>query len=1134
MTITLNGTLYGDETSGLQANDTSVSAPSPFTTRLTALGVSIGNALDVATSASNFITVTGTGTVASLTFTDSTGGSLNGDASGLYTLDGHQIFLYADSTNPNIVLGLEGSDASTASSSGPIAFALYLAPNGSLTQAQMWSAQFLAIKHDQSPTNYNELLTLGDSLKVSAVTTQTFNFANAPSGSVEFMAFGTTSSAVVVTGLSSSNTVNTSQGGGPTTIGFDSQMVAAGHGGYFTFVSGMDPNYLVPNLTHNEAVTESDISFTGMTPDVHSASFTLVQIAKSAQVRLTAMSTAAEPGSSYFSGLGTTHGDTAVDISGITVKNGSTDVTNQVTIAWSNVDHGVATITGVKDGWTISYTTTDAHNRVLIENPTGSSYDTFDIAGFTLGSATTTPAAVGQVIGWYDDGPSAVPDTGSVTEGHDLVANTALTGLLANDSSGADGYPGTGGVVGVRWQGAVPDLTTAVTTGVGSSIPGQYGTLTLNANGTYTYHATANAITANQDDVFVYTIRDGDGDQATTTLTIHVANVTLSPNYQEKTVDEAALDLSAIGDLVAGTVTGTNPTSTAETQTGQLAVSGTGVTYTAQDVTNAHGRFVLNTDGSYTYTLFSPIDSGAIQGPNTVSTVDTFNYVATDQYGNSVNTGTVKINITDDVPKISVKSDPLPQLTTHDSNLGVLGDDSKSFQASFLKDWGADGPASTGAIAYALGVNTAESTGLVDTASGQAVVMHAVDATHVVGWTATDHQTVFTVSVDGTTGVVTLDQARAVVHANPNDPAESKTLSFADLVTLTATLKDGDGDTAFTTANIGNSLNFVDDGPTMVTGGDFSPFANTLNNSAFHTFTGTFGGDAAATAGGGFKITAASQGSGFTVAYADVNHDNIIGPNEIIGKLNGTDFYSLSVDATGKYTFTLLGTLAPTTTSLDAKHIHAGGPGTNFIDVDAVVNGSHVPNEYLRLAGYLNGQPAAINPSNGNVGVVNGNLDTGEALKIQLINDPTPGTRDSDGGPADDTLIPVSSLTIGTKSAGSATYHYNLYLNGNLVGAGDQTVAKNQAVLLHYQDHSTHQDVLFDTAVLTATDANAVKIGLSGIFISTPPNDVQLNFSVDRVDGDGDHAATNFFVGIDGNGNDLLDAGALYVGALVI
>ena len=53
-------------------------------------------------------------------------------------------------------------------------------------------------------------------------------------------------------------------------------------------------------------------------------------------------------------------------------------------------------------------------------------------------------------------------------------------------------------------------------------MPGLHGTLTLNADGCYTYQSTANNVTADTTDVFVYTIKDGDGDLSTTTLTINL------------------------------------------------------------------------------------------------------------------------------------------------------------------------------------------------------------------------------------------------------------------------------------------------------------------------------------------------------------------------------------------------------------------------------------------------------------------------------------------------------------------------------------------------------------------------------------------------------------------------------------
>ena len=67
------------------------------------------------------------------------------------------------------------------------------------------------------------------------------------------------------------------------------------------------------------------------------------------------------------------------------------------------------------------------------------------------------------------------------------------------------------------------DTSSPVLTGIGTPIAGSFGTLTLNADGTYSYHGNPNAVPpAGATDVFVYTIKDGDGDTSTTTLTINL------------------------------------------------------------------------------------------------------------------------------------------------------------------------------------------------------------------------------------------------------------------------------------------------------------------------------------------------------------------------------------------------------------------------------------------------------------------------------------------------------------------------------------------------------------------------------------------------------------------------------------
>ena len=119
-----------------------------------------------------------------------------------------------------------------------------------------------------------------------------------------------------------------------------------------------------------------------------------------------------------------------------------------------------------------------------------------------------------------------------------------------------------------RVRAAGSDTDDGVMTGTGSPIAGTYGTLTLNADGSYSYDGNPNVVPpAGATDVFVYTITDGDGDTSTTTLTINLTDGGLiAPADSDVTVNENALDTTVTGaDLAAGTVTGSLPGSAAET-----------------------------------------------------------------------------------------------------------------------------------------------------------------------------------------------------------------------------------------------------------------------------------------------------------------------------------------------------------------------------------------------------------------------------------------------------------------------------------------------------------------------------------------------------------------------------------------
>jgi VCBS repeat-containing protein len=287
---------------------------------------------------------------------------------------------------------------------------------------------------------------------------------------------------------------------------------------------------------------------------------------------------------------------------------------------------------------------------------------------------TDGDTATAQInVNIVDDLPSAKPDSSSVVEG-----GTVNISVLGNDVSGADG-PAT--VVGVRAGGNT--LTSAIG-GLGNQINGTYGYLTLDANGNAVYHSNQNSVgDSGATDTFTYTVRDSDGDESTTTITIDVANSAIKANPDsDVTVYEKALDLSKDGqDLAAGTVTGSDPGNTGETASGTLVGSVSGasgaLTYTlVGSATGTYGQILINPDGSYTYTLTSAPKTlpNANDGPNSLS--ESFTYKATDALGNS-STSTIVVNIVDDLPK-AVATDRSVAAVEIDSNLLIVLDVSGS------------------------------------------------------------------------------------------------------------------------------------------------------------------------------------------------------------------------------------------------------------------------------------------------------------------------------------------------------------------------------------------------------------------------------------------------------------------------
>ncbi|WP_237887065.1 DUF5801 repeats-in-toxin domain-containing protein [Pseudomonas sp. PGPR40] len=970
-----------DETAGLQnatatptpagdADDNDIlvaSLPSSFSTRLTALGAgtATGAALSGYTGAagdtgSNAFTLTGGGSITDISFVDSAGAPLNGVDSGLDTLDGTSILLYTDTDN-NILLGRAGG------ADGAIVFAAYIEETGSpVTGGKIWTVEYQPLKHPDI-TNPDDSLNLLDKVFIGATQDLGFSLAGAPSGQNLFLMFTKlnpttetvdgvvriTDPTIIATGkdpadqssganINTGDTINTSQGGGPTTIGTNNQMIVEQEGIRFSFVTGARQDVTVPNLSQTEADVESNIDFTDVY-NATSASFDVVQLqsGKSAVVKISAFSTAAEPGVNFVNGY---TGDTPVAITNVSVINISTGLVIEnsdgsvddpaIGISFAN---GVATITGVLAGYQIEYTTTDVHNRVLIENGAaldarGNDHADFDIGGFTLREASTTIAEIGSKLIFEDDGPSitATGEEPTLTVDETVLTTDATQNFAANFTSafGADG-PGTltyalgvvagasgltdtatGEAVNLSLNGTVVEGRTATTNLL-------VFTVSVAANGDVTLdqlRAVVHPDTTNPDDsttlsadnlvTLTATTTDGDGDSVQATLNIGSnlvfkddgPSITATGEEPTLTVDETVLTTDATQNFTAnfssafgadgpgtltyalGVVAGASGlTDTATGEAVNLSLNGTVVegrtattgllVFTVSvaangDVTLDQQRAVVHPDTT------NPDDSTTLSADNLVTLIAT----ATDKDGDSVQaTLNIGSNLVfkDDGPSITTTGEE-PTLTVDETVLTT--DATQNFAANFNSAFGADGP---GTLTYALGV-VAGASGLTDTATSEAVNL-SLNGTVVEGRTATTGLLVFTVSV-AANGDVTLDQQRAVVHPDATNPDDSTTLSADNLVTLTATTTDGDGDSVQATLNIGQNLVFKDDGPSITATGeeptltvDETVLTTDATQNFAANFTSAFGADGPGTQTYALGVVAGASGLTDTATGEAVN-----------------------------------------------------------------------------------------------------------------------------------------------------------------------------------------------------------------------------------------------------------------------
>ncbi|MDA7446639.1 Ig-like domain-containing protein, partial [Candidatus Pelagibacter ubique] len=299
-----------------------------------------------------------------------------------------------------------------------------------------------------------------------------------------------------------------------------------------------------------------------------------------------------------------------------------------------------------------------------------------DVFNYTIsdGNGGTDIATITITILGANDAPVAVDDTDSVNEDGTVNKTTTENGVLDDDTD-TDGSP-TIIVNKVRPNGGSDsNISTSTTYENGTTVTGTYGTLTIGADGSYTYTANdndADSLDAGDiiTDIFVYTITDEHGQTDTANLTITITGINDAPVARDDRgiiVEDGTLSVANdananvsednwinttgehSGDVIHTNLNGRKDTDIDGDDTANLVVSavrvggteGEGTAGTlGQALTGTYGQLTLNSNGSYSY-VANQNAADALDVGDTAT--DVFNYTVSD--GTATDTATITIVI---------------------------------------------------------------------------------------------------------------------------------------------------------------------------------------------------------------------------------------------------------------------------------------------------------------------------------------------------------------------------------------------------------------------------------------------------------------------------------------------------------
>ena len=329
------------------------------------------------------------------------------------------------------------------------------------------------------------------------------------------------------------------------------------------------------------------------------------------------------PAAIYTTDLAVGDGTLSVVLAGAAGQTGSGSGT--ITLSGTITDINATLANGVTYQGDLNFNGTDAITVTVNDN------------GNNPAPALTGADSVNITVGAVNDGPVANADSNSGLEGNETTASVPVTGnVLGNDTD-------------------VDSANSSFTVTNAGTYSGTYGTLTLNANGAYSY-----AINDNNPTIDALNV----GGQLTDTFNYIMSdNASVGPLTSSATL---AITINGTNDAPVANADSNsgaegNETTASVPVTGNVLANDTDIDTANSNftVTNAgvyvglYGTLTLNANGSYAYAINDAnptVDALNVGG----QLVDTFNYTMSDNVaGNPLTSGStlaITINGTNDAP----------------------------------------------------------------------------------------------------------------------------------------------------------------------------------------------------------------------------------------------------------------------------------------------------------------------------------------------------------------------------------------------------------------------------------------------------------------------------------------------------